>query len=180
MTIVIFLLLRFLPASAIGASWVMREGLGLVLLATAAAVLFQERVRNAGLKWTARALDQTERAKPWLTVVGGALVGLAVMLTSVGAGALTVTLLSALYPLRLSGDRLVATDIAHALPLTVAAAAGHAALGHLDVTVLGLLLIGAVPGAMLGQRSGWHAPRRFIRPALVILLVGGAVRLLGA
>lgn len=102
------------------------------------------------------------------------------VLTSVGAGALTATLLAALYPLRLTGDRLVATDIAHALPLTIVAAAGHAALGHLDVAVLGLLLIGAVPGAQLAQRARRRAPVRVLRPVLATLLVGGAARMLGA
>jgi uncharacterized membrane protein YfcA len=178
-TLVVFALLRFAPPQSQAPAWVMREGLGAMLLVTAAAVIFQDRARQFGLRWTAAALDRAELAKPWLTVLGGALVGLAVMLTSVGAGALTVTLLAALYPLRLTGDRLVATDIAHALPLTIAAAAGHATLGHLDVTALGLLLLGAVPGAMLAQRTNWRAPERVLRPLLATLLLGGAARILG-
>jgi uncharacterized membrane protein YfcA len=74
----------------------------------------------------------------------------------------------------------VATDIAHALPLTILAGAGHAALGHLDVAVLGLLLVGAVPGALLAQRTTWRAPAMVLRPLLAMLFVGGAVRILGA
>jgi uncharacterized membrane protein YfcA len=178
-TLAVFALLRFAPPQSQAPPWIMREGLGAMLLATAAAVAFQGRAQQFGLQWTASALERAERWKPPLTVLGGALVGLAVMLTSVGAGALTVTLLAALYPLRLTGDRLVATDIAHALPLTIAAAAGHAALGHLDVTVLGLLLIGAVPGALLAQRTKWRAPTRLLRPLLATLLIGGAARVLG-
>ncbi len=178
-TLVVFALLWFAPPQSQAPAWIMREGLGAMLLATAAAVVFQGRAQQFGLHWTAKALDRAERYKPWLTILGGALVGLAVMLTSVGAGALTVTLLAALYPLRLTGHRLVATDIAHALPLTIAAAAGHAALGHLDVTALGLLLLGAVPGALLAQRTTWRAPVRLLRPVLATLLLGGAARVFG-
>ena len=177
-TLAVLLALWFAPPLSRVPDRIMREGLGLMLLATAAAVLFQGAAQQLGLRWTAAALDRAERATPVLTVFAGVVVGVAVVLTSVGAGALTVTLLAALYPLRLTGDRLVATDIAHALPLTIAAAAGHAALGHLDVAVLGLLLLGAVPGAQLAQRAKWRAPVRVLRPVLATLLVGGAARML--
>ncbi|MFX5493918.1 TSUP family transporter, partial [Acinetobacter baumannii] len=70
-------------------------------------------------------LQRAERHTWVLTVITGMLLGVAVTLTSVGAGALGVVALLAMYPLRLSGDRLVATDIAHAVPVTALAGATH-------------------------------------------------------
>jgi len=92
------------------------------------------------LRLTSEWLQRAERFTFPLTVATGLLLGVAVTLTSVGAGALGVVALLALYPLRLTGDRLVATDIAHAVPVTAVAGASHALLGHVDPHVLGLLL----------------------------------------
>jgi hypothetical protein len=98
-----------------------------------------------------------------------------VTLTSVGAGALGVVALLYLYPLRLTYDRLVATDIAHALPLTLVAGLGHATLGHLNLPVLGFLLIGSIPGVLIASRLAIRLPQRVTRTLLAIVLglVGG-------
>jgi hypothetical protein len=149
-----------------------------MLFATAAGVLGQTALRALGLRLTARALATSERLKPSLTVLAGIVIGVAVTLTSVGAGAVASVLLASLYPLRLQGERLVATDLAYALPLTIVAAGGHAALGHLDVGILGLLLMGAVPGALLAQRTRWRMPPKVFRPVLATVLLACAVRVL--
>src|ERR1700678_3851411 len=116
--------------------------LAVILALAAVALLMQNHLRRLGLTFTATWLDSTERHKVALTVAAGALLGIGVTLTSVGAGALGVVVLVALYPLRLPSDRLVATDIAHALPITSIAAAGHRVLSHLDLRALPRLLNG--------------------------------------
>jgi uncharacterized membrane protein YfcA len=91
-------------------------------------------------------------------------------MTSVGAGALGVAVLVALYPLRLPSDRLVATDIAHALPITALAAAGHAVLGHVDLRVLGCLLMGSIPGVLLASRAAIRLPQQLTRILIALML----------
>ena len=98
------------------------------------------------------------------------MLGVGVTLTSVGAGALGVVELLALYPLRLTGDRLVATDIAHALPVTVIAAAGHAMLGHVDSNILVLLLIGSIPGVLIASRAAIRLPPALTNTLIAIML----------
>jgi hypothetical protein len=124
---------------------------------------------------TSTSLRRTERWTPALTIITGVLLGAAVTLTSVGAGALGVVALLYLYPLRLTYDRLVATDIAHALPLTLVAGLGHATLGHLNLPVLGFLLIGSIPGVLIASRLAIRLPQRVTRTLLAIVLglVGG-------
>ena len=122
---------------------------------------------------TAAWLDRAQRDKLALTIIAGAVLGAGVALTSVGAGALGVVALLALYPLRLTPDRLVATDIAHALPITILAAAGHAALGHTDLRVLACLLVGSIPGVLLASRASIRLPAPATRTLIAVML--GAV-----
>ena len=156
------------------------QGLACLLVLTGLAILLQAPLRRLGLRSTAAALPRMESLKPYLTVLLGVLVGMTVTLTSVGAGALASVVLLYLYPLRLTGDRLVATDIAYALPLTIVAALGHAALGHLDLGQLGLLLLGSVPAALLAHRTSWRVPPSLFRPAMALLLIAWATLMLTA
>ncbi len=123
-------------------------------------------------------LNGAERHKVAFTVIAGSLLGFAVTMTSVGAGALGVVVLVALYPLRLTSDRLVATDIAHALPITAIAAAGHAALGHVDLRVLACLLLGSIPGVVLATRATIRLPPQLSRTLIAIMLAFVSERLL--
>jgi uncharacterized membrane protein YfcA len=177
-TALVILLLWIAPAHSPGPDRVVRRALVLMLVATAMAVALQGTARRLGLRLTAASLTRVEKFRPAATIVAGCIVGVVAALTSVGAGAVMLTVLAGLYPLRLSHERLVATGIAHALPLTIIAAAGHALLGHLDVAALGLLLLGAVPGALLSQRTAWRMPPVVLRPVLATVLIGGAVRLM--
>jgi uncharacterized membrane protein YfcA len=116
----------------------------------------------------------TPRAHSTLaTVIVGALLGVAVTLTSVGAGALGTVGLFYLYP-RLSTDRLVGTDLAHAVPLTLMAGLGHASLGHVDITILTRLLLGSVPAVLIASRIAVRLPQRMLRllVALMLAIVG--------
>jgi hypothetical protein len=141
-----------------------------ILGVAAVALLLQNPLRLLGLKLTSTWLERAERFTLPLTVITGVLLGVGVTLTSVGAGALGVVALLALYPLRLTGDRLVATDIAHALPVTIIAAAGHAMLGHVDSNVLVLLLIGSIPGVVLASRAAIRLPPALTNTLIAIML----------
>jgi hypothetical protein len=103
------------------------------------------------------------------TVLFGGLLGLLVTLTSVGAGAIGVTVLAALYPL-LPAKRLVGTDIAHAVPLTLVGGLGHLGLGNVDVGLLLALLCGSIPGILVGARLAGLTPEWLLRPILAVTL----------
>ena len=103
------------------------------------------------------------------TVLFGVVLGLLVTLTSVGAGAIGVTVLAALYPL-LPAKRLVGTDIAHAVPLTLLGGLGHFGLGNVDTGLLLALLGGSIPGILVGARLAGLVPEWLLRPILAVTL----------
>jgi len=114
---------------------------------------------------------------PALTVAAGALLGVLVSLSSVGAGAIGVTLILILYP-RLSTQRLVGTDIAHAVPLTLVAGIGHWTLGHIDWALLGALLIGSLPGIWIGANLTKLMPEKLTRGLLCLSLVTAGLKVI--
>jgi hypothetical protein len=116
----------------------------------------------------------TPRGRLWVTIGCGAVLGVVVSISSVGAGAIGVTALVLLYP-ELPIARIVGSDIAHAVPLTLIAGVGHWWLGAVDWSLLGSLLTGAIPGIMLGSYLTRFVPEWFLRPllAVVLFLVGG-------
>jgi uncharacterized membrane protein YfcA len=152
--------------------------LAIILAMTSVALFLQNPLQRLSIGITARWLERVERYKVLLTVAAGTLLGAGVTLTSVGAGALGVVALLALYPLRLPTDRLVATDIAHALPITMMAAAGHALLGNVDLSVLALLLIGSIPGVVLASRAVIRLPQLLTRTLIALMLAVVSIELL--
>ena len=112
-----------------------------------------------------------------LTVAVGAVLGLLVTLSSIGAGALGATLILLLYP-RLPAQRLVGTDIAHAVPLTLVAGIGHATLGNVEWGLLAALLLGSLPGIWLGARLTKAMPERLVRAVLCLSLVSAGLKVL--
>jgi len=102
-------------------------------------------------------------------VLFGVALGLLVTLTSVGAGAIGVSVLAALYP-HLPAKRIVGSDVAHAVPLTLVGGLGHLGLGHVDMGLLAALLTGSIPGILLGARLAGVAPEWILRPVLGIML----------
>jgi uncharacterized protein len=110
------------------------------------------------------------------TVVFGVVLGLLVTLTSVGAGAIGVTVLVALYPM-LPAKRLVGSDITHAMPLTLLGGLGHLGLGNVDGGLLAALLCGSIPGILLGARLAGVVPERLLRPILAVTLCYAAYAL---
>lgn len=145
--------------------------LGLAVLTTAMLLLF----RGALLRVLGPRLGPDgPRHAAALTVLTGAVLGVLVALSSVGAGALGVTALFLLYP-RTPAARIIGSDIAHAVPLTLLAGMGHWLLGSVDWHLLASLLTGSIPGIIIGSLVAVRVPDRVIRPALacVLLLVGG-------
>jgi len=160
---------------------VMKLTLGVALLLTAAATLFQVlRGKQSPRNLDASQWDAATRARHWaLPVLFGAVIGTLVTLTSVGAGAIGVTVLMLLYP-QLPLARIVAADIAYAVPLTLVAGLGHASLGSVDWSLLGLLLAGSLPGIWLGARLVHKTPERVIRSILSLLLAWAGTKLVMA
>lgn len=147
--------------------------LGFALLLTAAVLLFRKIV----LQYIAKFTDELpEWQTALLTVVLGAFLGVLVSISSVGAGAIGVTILLALYP-RMLTVRLVGSDIAHAVPLTFIAGIGHWMLGSVDWNLLTSLLIGSLPGIALGSYLAARVPDRYLRPALASTLAAVGAKL---
>ncbi len=152
--------------------------LGLALILTAAALLWRlwgvaeqpQREQSPAKR------ERAEKRRALATVITGVMLGVLVTLTSVGAGALGAAVLLWLYP-RLSAVRVVGTDLAHAVPLTALAGFGHWQLGTVDLTLLGALLIGSLPGIYLGSRLSAVFPELWLRPVLATLLLVIGVRL---
>ena len=153
--------------------------MGFALLLTAAATLYKAlRGKAAPVRVAAGQEAQAARARHWsLPVVFGALIGTLVTLTSVGAGAIGVTALMLLYPL-LPLPRIVAADIAYAVPLTLVAGLGHASLGSVDWPLLAKLLVGSIPGIWVGSHLMFKTPERVIRSLLSVLLAYAGMKLI--
>ncbi|MBW0172181.1 MAG: sulfite exporter TauE/SafE family protein [Hydrogenophaga sp.] len=167
------------PASATVQS-LMTNTLGVALLLTAAAMLYKAARGKQMTRHVAdsAALQRATRARHWsLPVLFGALIGTLVTLTSVGAGAIGVSVLLLLFPL-LPLPRIVAADIAYAVPLTLVAGLGHASLGSVDWPLLAKLLAGSLPGIWLGTRLMRHTPERVVRSALSVLLAYAGLKLI--
>jgi hypothetical protein len=118
-----------------------------------------------------------ERRKTALTIASGVLLGVLVSLSSIGAGAVGATLILLLYP-RLPAKRLVGTDIAHAVPLTLVAGIGHATLGHVNWPLLLALLVGSLPGIWLGARLTKSMPERLVHGLLCVSLVTAGLKVI--
>jgi uncharacterized membrane protein YfcA len=112
--------------------------------------------------------------RPAITIAAGVLLGALVTLSSIGAGALGATFLALLYP-GLEARRIAGTDIAHAVPLTIIAGAGHFTLGNVDGALLASLLAGSLPGIVLASLLAGRLPERTVRTvlAMVLMVVGG-------
>jgi uncharacterized protein len=116
--------------------------------------------------------------KPVRTVVIGMVGGLIVGMTSVGSGSLMIILLLFLYPM-LGTKQLVGTDLSQAVPLTLAAALGALAFGHVDFGVTASLIIGSVPAVLIGSLLSSSAPDRYIRPAITFVVFASGLKYVG-
>lgn len=179
-----------LPAVAVTLWWLSTHGkkaqsggtivtaLGVTLVISALLTPFRSVLARRFARAEGAHAEAFMRIQPALTVAAGALLGVLITLTSIGAGALGATLLLILYPFRLTPKRLVGTDIVHAVPVALLGGIGHAVIGNIDLRLLGALLIGSLPGVIIGARLTHRLSERVVAPALALVLLIVGVRLL--
>jgi uncharacterized membrane protein YfcA len=151
--------------------------LSVALLLTAAALLFKPYLIKLGRRPDGVMFELHAHHLTGATIFTGAILGVLVTISSVGAGALGVVVLLFLYP-RAPMAKIVGTDIAHAVPLTLIAGLGHAALGTVNYGLLGSLLLGSLPGIYLGSHLGIKIPDHLLRPILATMLTTIGIKLM--
>jgi uncharacterized protein len=172
-TALTLLLLSHIDINGSAAHGLITAALSIALAATAAALIFRNRI----LAFYASRVGELDRKRTIvLTMLVGGVLGALVSISSVGAGALGATALILLYP-RLSMARIVGTDIAHAAPLTLIGGLGHWVLGAIDWPLLCALLVGSLPGIVLGSCIAVRVPESFLRFGLATMLIIVAGRL---
>ena len=176
--VTLYILQRLGPANP-ATQAIMTTTLGLALLLTATATLYKVvRGKASPTHIAPELMAQATRPQHWaLPIAFGAVIGTLVTLTSVGAGAIGVIVLMLLYP-ALPLPRIVAADIAHAVPLTLVAGLGHASIGSVDWPLLLKLLAGSLPGIWLGSYLMLKTPDRVIRSLLSLLLAYAGMKLI--
>ncbi len=181
-----FLALGSVPAAAVTLTLLAASGAArssLVNAALAAALVLTALVLLIGrAPFQAFALRYERSIAPFrlpLTVAAGALLGVLVSLSSVGAGALGAVLVVALYP-DISALKVAGTDIAHAVPLTLVAGLGHLWLGNVDFGLAANLLAGSVPGIVAGSLLAGRLPDAVVRRLLAFVLLYAGARLAAA
>ncbi|MDD2706237.1 MAG: sulfite exporter TauE/SafE family protein [Acidocella sp.] len=148
--------------------------LGVALLLSATSLLLKDWIiARASKRWP----DSGRETPAWRTILVGFLVGVLVSLSSVGAGALGTIALIHLYP-RLPLVRIIGADLAHAVPLTLLAGLGHWYLGTVDFLLLGALLLGSIPGIIIGSYAARYTPDAVMKPCLGLILAFVGLKLL--
>jgi len=174
-TIVTLIVLSRFDLHGAMAQHAMTLTLGGVLLITAIFLLAGKTVRE---RFAGRLGNLTLRSVRLFTILLGLVMGVLVTATSVGAGAIGVTVLLLLHP-KMPVARIVGSDIAHAVPLTLLAGLGHWFLGSIDWSLLATLLIGSLPGIVLGGYLAGRAPDAVVRVTLAVVLIIVGVKLMG-
>lgn len=153
---------------------IIRYTIAFSVLLTVIAIVFRGRMQA----WINAHPDRQlhGRAQAMATIVSGAAIGALVTVSSIGAGAVGATILVLLYP-KLKPAEIAGTDIAYAVPLTAIAAFGHWWLGSINWELLGMLLIGSLPGITIGSLAARAVPEKFLRGLLATTLTGVAAKL---
>jgi uncharacterized protein len=167
------LVLNYLGLSGDAASRLISIALGSAIMLTALALIFRKTV----VAFAAGRTEMSDSRRAGYTILTGVVLGVLVSLSSVGAGALGMTALVILYP-RLPTVTLVGSDIAHAVPLTLVAGIGHWILGTVNWLLIASLLVGSLPGIVLGSHLSAYLPDRVLRPILAIILLFVGYRIL--
>jgi uncharacterized membrane protein YfcA len=173
MTIVTMAVLSALDINSAVARELINAVLTLALIVTAVTLLFRDRIVG---RYAARLDVLTPKQVAVLTVIVGGVLGTIVSISSVGAGAIGVTCLVLLYP-KLPTARIVGSDIAHAVPLTLVAGIGHWILGSVDLQVFMFLILGSVPGILVGSYAAARIPEFALRIMLATALLVVATKL---
>jgi uncharacterized protein len=149
--------------------------LACALIMTAICVIAHRKLRMLTL---IRGSEPDRRRVAICTIGADIILGVLVTLSSIGAGAIGMTALVLLYP-GTPIAKLVGSDIAHAIPLTLVAGIGHWLLGSVNWLILILLLLGSLPGIYLGSHFAARVPDRILRPLLATTLLLVGARMLG-
>jgi uncharacterized membrane protein YfcA len=173
MTVVTIAAMSVLDINGAAGRDFVNAALTLALIVTAVVLVFRDRIVARYSAWL-RALEPKQVAA--LTVAVGAILGTMVSVSSVGAGAIGVTCLILLYP-QLPTARIVGTDIAHAVPLTLVAGIGHWLMGSIDLQVFCFLILGSVPGILIGSYAAVRIPETALRVVLAVTLIAVATKL---
>lgn len=166
--------LSMVDMNSAGAGRVLTIALAVVLLLTSIVLLCAKTLRA---RFAERVSGFVDRRVCLLTILLGLAMGVLVSATSVGAGAIGVTVLLLLHP-KMPVARIVGSDIAHAVPLTLAAGCGHWVLGSVNWGLLGTLLLGSIPGIIVGSYLATRASDGVVRTALALTLSAVAIKLL--
>ena len=151
--------------------------LGIALLIGACAMVLRYILdRRSGERRTGAI--HTVLPRPLPTIAIGMLGGIVVGITSVGSGSLMIIFLLFLYPM-LGAKQLVGTDLTQAVPLTVAAALGALAFGHVEFGITTSLIIGSVPAVLIGSLLSSSAPDRYIRPMITFVVAASGLKYVG-
>jgi uncharacterized protein len=151
--------------------------LGAALLIGAAAMVLRYVLdRRAGETRTGVVHEVVPRPLP--TVIVGMIGGLIVGMTSVGSGSLMIVMLLFLYPL-IGANQLVGTDLTQAVPLTLAAALGALAFGHVEFGVTVSLILGSVPAVFIGSLFSSSAPDHYVRPVITFVITASGLKYIG-
>ncbi len=151
--------------------------LGVALLVGAGAMVLRYVLDRRG-GGTRTGVVHDVDVRPLRTVAIGTIGGLIVGMTSVGSGSLMIVMLLFLYPM-LGANQLVGTDLTQAVPLTLAAALGALAFGHVEFGVTASLIIGSVPAVLVGSFLSSSAPDRYIRPAITFVVFASGLKYVG-
>jgi len=173
MTVLTIVALSYVDINGAAARELIAGVLTVALFVTALTLIFRDKIIG---RYAARIGSLAPKRIAVITVGVGAVLGVLVSFSSVGAGAIGVTALILLYP-KLPTARIVGSDIAHAVPLTLVAGIGHWFLGSINLDVLASLLLGSVPGIVLGSYAAARIPEFALRIVLAAALVVVATKL---
>jgi hypothetical protein len=153
---------------------IIRYSIAVSVLLTVIAILYRSKLIAWINAHPERQLEGKKLASA--TIIAGAILGILVTISSIGAGAIGATILVLLYP-KMPAAHVAGTDIAYAVPLTAIAAIGHWWLGSINWELLGSLLLGSVPGITLGSLAAKAVPEKFLRGILATTLTLVACKL---
>ena len=173
MTVLTIVALSYVDINGVAARELIAGVLTVALFVTALTLIFRDKIIG---RYAGRIGSLAPKRIAAITVGVGAVLGVLVSISSVGAGAIGVTALILLYP-KLPTARIVGSDIAHAVPLTLVAGIGHWFLGSINLDVLASLLLGSVPGIVLGSYAAARIPEFALRIVLAAALVVVATKL---
>ena len=173
MTVLTIIALSYVDINGVAARELIAGVLTVALFVTALTLIFRDKIVG---RYAARIGSLAPKRIAAITVGVGAVLGVLVSISSVGAGAIGVTVLILLYP-KLPTARIVGSDIAHAVPLTLAAGIGHWFLGSVDLQVVMFLILGSVPGILVGSYAALRIPEFALRIVLAAALLVVATKL---